>query len=122
VVLDVPRLAKTSGPRRGCLYWAFLDKRRPVLVLSPDVRNDRANDVIVVPCTSVLRASPTHVTLRRGEGGVPVSSMMLKCEQIVTLPKSEIGTRALGPPLSDPRVREVEVGVLRAIGIPVPLD
>ena len=115
------RLAKTAGLRRGCLYWGHLDKRRPVLVISADVRNEKANDVIVIPCTSVLRPSPTHVLLRPGEGGISVPSM-LKCEQIVTLPKGDIGTDRLGARLSDGRIREVEVGVLRAIGIPVPLD
>ena len=35
--------------RRGYLYWVSLDKRRPALLLSPDVRNDEARDVIVIP-------------------------------------------------------------------------
>jgi mRNA-degrading endonuclease toxin of MazEF toxin-antitoxin module len=34
--------------RRGYLYWVSLDKRRPALLLSPDVRNDKARDVIVI--------------------------------------------------------------------------
>ena len=104
--------------RRGYLYWARVDKRRPVLVLSVDARNERANDVIVVACSTNMREAPTHVRLRPGEGGVP-ESCTLKCEQIFTLPKSEVDSTPLGPPLSPARVGEVERAVLRAIGIPV---
>jgi mRNA-degrading endonuclease toxin of MazEF toxin-antitoxin module len=58
--------------RRGCVHWANTpgEKRRPVLLLSPEARNDRARDVIVVPLTSVLREGPWHVRLRTGEAGI----------------------------------------------------
>ena len=36
------------------------------LVVSPDIRNRLANDVIVVPVSSVLREAPTHVRLQQG--------------------------------------------------------
>lgn len=107
-----------SSVRRGRLYWARLDKRRPVLVVSPDVRNERASDVIVVPCSTRLRDGPTHVRLRRGEGGLPTRSV-LKCEQITTLPHDLLGRRPIGGPLSARRLASVEQAVLRAIGVPV---
>ncbi len=110
----------TPLPRRGHLYWVDLDKRRPALVVSPDVRNARASDVIVIPCTTVLRPSPTHVHLRRGEAGLPFASM-LKCEQITTLVQSDIDGEALGEALSGPKMMEVERCVLRAIGVFVPM-
>jgi mRNA interferase MazF len=102
---------------RGRIYWA-VDKRRPVLVLSPDVRNERASDIIVVPCSTTLREAPTHVRLNRGEGGVP-AACMVKCEQITTLPKVDVDDVALGRSLSLARIAEVERAVLRAIGVPV---
>ncbi len=105
--------------RRGCLYWARLDKRRPVLVISPDYRNELASDVIVIPCSTHLRLSPTHVLLRRGEGGLAVSSV-LKGEQVTTLHKDDIGTAAIGRPLSARRLIEVEIAVLRALGVALP--
>lgn len=110
-----------SDFRRGHLYWAQLDKWRPTLVLSPDVRNERARDVIVIPCSTVLRVAPTHVELRRGEGGLPEASV-LKCEQITTMHKADLRGHALGRALSPARIAQVERAVLRAIGIPVPLD
>lgn len=106
--------------RRGHVYWATLDKRRPVLIVSPNYRNERASDVIIVPSTTILLDAPTHVRLRRGEGGIRVASV-LKCEQVTTLHRSWLDDSPLGPALSASRMAEVERAVLRAIGIPVPL-
>jgi mRNA-degrading endonuclease toxin of MazEF toxin-antitoxin module len=90
-----------------------------VLVVSPNYRNERAGDVIVVPCSTVVRIAPTHVTLRKGEGGVPARSV-LKCEQITTLPVGDVGTKALGGRLPAKRLAEAERAILRAIGLPIP--
>jgi mRNA-degrading endonuclease toxin of MazEF toxin-antitoxin module len=62
--------------RRGHLYWVSLDKRRPALVLSPDVRNDKGRDVIVIPASTVMREGPWHVRLRKGEGGLAAPSVL----------------------------------------------
>lgn len=113
--------ARPPGPRRGRLYLARLDKIRPVLVISPDVRNAFASDVLVIPCSTRLSDAPTHVRLRRGEGGLSATSV-LKCEQITTLHKEDLRDDALGGPLTAERLLEVERCVLRAIGVPVPLD
>lgn len=107
------------APRRGFLYWAHLDKRRPVLVISPDYRNELASDLIVVPGSTKIRLAPTHVVLQRGDGGVRVRTV-LKCEQVTTLLRSDLEPVALGERLSAARVAAVERGLLRAIGIAVP--
>ena len=111
------------SPQRGCLYWVRIPgeptpKKRPALVISVDARNRLANDVLVIPASTFLRPSPTHVRLKKGEGGVPKSSV-LKCEQITTLPKDLLSEQALGGPLSRKLLDEVERGVLRSIGLPV---
>lgn len=111
----------TLGVRRGHIYLARLDKLRPVLIMSPNVRNDLASDVIVVPCSTRLSTAPTHVRLRRGEGGLREASVV-KCEQITTLHRDDVRGRALGVALSPPRLVEVERAILRAIGLPVPLE
>jgi len=110
-------------PRRGHLYWVQIpdepgSKRRPALVVSPDTRNRLANDVIVVPLSSVLREAPTHVRLRAREGGLPRPSVA-KCEQITTLRRDRLAPAALGGNLAPARMVEIEKAVLRAIGIPV---
>ena len=112
-----------SYPRRAHLYWVRVPdeprgKRRPALVVSPDSRNRLANDVIVVPVSSVLREAPTHVRLRKGEGGLARPSMA-KCEQVTTLQRDRLLPRALGGALSSARMTEIEKAILRAIGVPV---
>ena len=112
--------------RRGHVYWVKIPdeprrKRRPALVLSPDVRNALANDLIVAPLSSVMRDAPTHVRLRRGEAGI-TSPSVVKCEQITTLQKARLVPTALGGPLSAARMHDVEMAVLRAIGVMVPLS
>ena len=44
---------------------------------------------------------------------------MLKCEQITTLLQEDLDATALGSPLGGARLREIELAVMRAIGIPV---
>lgn len=110
-------------PRRGHLYWVRIPdeprgKQRPALVVSPDSRNTLASDVIVVPVSSVLRDAPTHVGLRPGEGGLRRRSVV-KCEQITTLRRDRLGSRAIGGSLSFARMTEIEKAILRAIGVPV---
>ncbi len=117
-------MAVSAYPRRGHLYWVTIPseptrKRRPALVVSMDVRNRLAGDVMVVPASSVLRPAPTHVRLRQRQGGVRKSSM-LKCEQLTTLPKSFLNPGPLGGSLSDRIMEEVEKAILRAIGVPIP--
>ena len=106
--------------RRACLHWAEMDKRRPVLVLSPESRNEHASDLIVVPCSSVLRGGPWHVRLSKGEGGLERSSVLL-CEQITTLVKKRLDPEPLGGPLAVHRMADVERAVLLAIGMVEPV-
>jgi mRNA-degrading endonuclease toxin of MazEF toxin-antitoxin module len=103
--------------RRGAVHWVSLDKERPAIILSPDVRNRLANDVIIVPCSTTARRMTWHVQLQRGEAGLP-QDCRAKCEQIATIPKSWIEPTELGR-LSAARMREVELAVLSALGIVV---
>ncbi len=112
--------------RRGHIYWVTIPdepgrKRRPALVLSPDIRNALAGDVIVVPLSSVIRDAPTHVRLRAGDGGIKVLSVV-KCEQITTLQKERLVPIPIGGPLSSGRMQEIERAVLRAVGVMIPLE
>ena len=113
-----------SFPRRGEMYLVKLPgqpqdtKARPALIVSLDVRNRLANDVIVVPISTYLRKSPTHVMLSEGEGGLHRDSMV-KCEQITTLDKSFLIRGHFSRTISPDKMIEVENAVQRAIGIVV---
>ena len=60
-------------PKKGEIYLVTLpghpedSKARPALVVSLDVRNRLANDIIVIPISTKTRMSPTHVELHKGE-------------------------------------------------------
>jgi mRNA-degrading endonuclease toxin of MazEF toxin-antitoxin module len=109
-------------PRRGEIYLAGMRtgagdrKSRPVLILSPDVRNRWAGDVLAVPLSTQIRPGPTHVILDRGEGGLPQSSVV-KCEQITCLDKGLLEDQPLGQPLSQDRIFQIEDALLTAVGI-----
>ena len=104
---------------RGRLYWCHLPddpKPRPVLVVSPDLRNELATDVVVVPATTVRRPGPWHVSLRKGEGGLPRPSV-LKCEQPATVRKARLDAEPLGGRLSPSRLTEVKRAIIRALAL-----
>lgn len=112
----------SSFPHRGEIYLANLRARPssrnvcPVLVISPDVRNRWAGDVLVVPASTHIRQAPTHVLVERGAGGLPQASVV-KCEQITCLDKALLDPRPLGRPLSRDRMCEVERALLFSVGI-----
>lgn len=109
-------------PRRGEIYLVRLPgqpkdtKPRPALIVSLDIRNRLANDVVVVPISTTLRTSPTHVELPKGEGGLDQTSMA-KCEQITTLDKSLLIRGPFSETISPIKMTEVEKGIQRTVGI-----
>jgi len=109
-------------PRRGEIYLVRLPgqpkdtKPRPALIVSLDVRNRLANDVVVVPISTTLRTSPTHVELPEGEAGLDQTSMA-KCEQITTLDKSFLIHGPFSGTISPIKMTEVEKAIQRGIGI-----
>lgn len=113
-------------PRRGEIWLVELPNQpsdphtpRPGLVVSGNVRNRLAGDVLVVPLSASLRPLPTHVLVAAGEGGQHYDSMA-KCEQITSLEKGFLVEGPLGPPLADQRMDEVVRAIRRAVGDLVP--
>lgn len=109
-------------PKRGEIYLVNLlskpkdIKNRPALVVSLDIRNKLANDIIVVPLSTNLRPSPTHVLLQEGEGGLSKTSMA-KGEQVTTIDKSLLIRGPFAGKISDEKMKEVEKAMMIAIGI-----
>ena len=112
-------------PRRGSVWWVDLGTpggsepglTRPALVISADNYNRSAiSTVIVAVITSNLRLgdAPGNVVLRRGEAGLPRSSVV-NVSQVATVDKStlleEIGA------LSPDRLELVAVGLRRALSL-----
>jgi mRNA interferase MazF len=84
--------------RRGEIRWADLDRvrgreqagRRPVLILSADVFNDRSGTVIAVAVTSQPQRAPYPLTLELESAALPKQSWA-KISQIRTLAVERIG-------------------------------
>lgn len=57
-----------SAPRRGDIWWADLDKLRPVVVMHRDFAGGSLNAVLVAPLTSTIRDIPTAVSLGPEDG------------------------------------------------------
>jgi mRNA interferase MazF len=89
--MDSNSTAKTY-PRQGEIYLSRVlrqlgdTKKRPVVVVSPDIRNELTDSVIVVPFTSNLAGveNPTRVLITAGEGGLQADSLAV-CENVSAL-------------------------------------
>ena len=88
---------------------------RPALVVSADIRNRIADDLIVVPIFSQGADGPTHVRLAKGEGGIKKDSVLF-CEELTTLDREFLSrgpwASRVGPDVLDAVIRAVR----RAIG------
>jgi len=112
----------TDYPKRGEIYLVHLPskpkdvKNRPALVVSLDIRNKLANDIIVVPLSTNLRPSPAHVLLQERECGLSKASMA-KCEQVTTIDKSLLIRGPFSGRISDKKMNEIEKAIMISIGI-----
>ena len=106
---------------RGDVRWADLNPgrgreqagRRPVLVLSRDVFNERSGTVIAVAMTSREPAAGFPLTLRLGSTELPKRSWA-KISQIRTLSVERVGRR-LGR-ASDEELAAVVDGLVEIVG------
>ncbi len=77
--------------RQGELWWATLDKRRPVLVLTRNEAIGVLNSVVVAPGTRTLRGIASEV-VAGGEEGLPTETAF-SFDNLATLPKAMLGQR-----------------------------
>jgi mRNA interferase MazF len=93
-------MARLLKIRRGDIWWADLDPtqgreqagRRPVLILSQDVFNDRSGTVIAVAITSQEPTAGFPLTLELADAGLPKRSWV-KISQIRTLSVQRLDTK-----------------------------
>jgi mRNA-degrading endonuclease toxin of MazEF toxin-antitoxin module len=117
---------KVPAPQRGEIWSVQLPNQpadthtpRPALVLSIDVRNRLASDVVVVPLTTNLRRLPTRVLLPAGAGGLRQASMA-KCEQITTLDKRFLVRGPFAGRVANSLLGDVVRAIRRAVGEVLP--
>ncbi len=106
---------------RGDILWADLDPvrgreqsgRRPVLVLSDDVFNERSGTVIAVAVTSQQPAADFPLTVEIASARLPKRSWV-KVSQIRTLSTERLGGRLAR--LSPEEVEQVIAGLNEILG------
>jgi mRNA interferase MazF len=99
--------------RRGEVWWARVDKRRPVVLLSRAEAYEVRAMVIVAPATTTVRGFSLEVKLGRAEG-LP-RSCVVNCDWFVTIPKADLIERAGN--LSDDKLRRVDEALRFALGL-----
>lgn len=93
---------------------------RPALVASVDERNQREDDVVVIPVFTRGAIGPTHIPIRHGVGGLEHDSVIF-CEEITTLDLVFLDEGPLGERVPESVLRRVVRGVRVAIGdVPMP--
>lgn len=78
--------------KRGEVWWATVDKRRPVVLLSRQEAYAVRAMVIVAPVTTTIRGFSVEVRVGRKEG-LPRAAVV-NCDWLVTLPKADLLERA----------------------------
>jgi len=99
--------------KRGELWWARVDKRWPVVLLSRDEAYDVRALVIVAPVTTTVRGYAVEVKVGRREG-LP-RECVVNCDWIVTLPKADLVNRAGA--LSATKMRQLDDALRFALGL-----
>jgi mRNA interferase MazF len=78
--------------RRGEVWWARLDKRRPVVLISREEAYAVRAMIIVAPATTTVRGYAVELKVGRREG-LP-RDCVINCVWLVTLPKADLLERA----------------------------
>ena len=78
--------------KRGENWWAHLDERRPVVLLSRDEAYDVRALVIVAPVSTTIRGVTVEVRVGKAEG-LPRTGV-INCDWLVTVPKDDLLERA----------------------------
>ncbi len=99
--------------RRGEVWWARVDKLRPVVLLSRNEAYDVRALVIVAPATTVMRGFSLEIKLGRTEG--LSRDCGLNCDWLVTIAKVDLVERAGA--LSAAKLKKLDDALGFALGI-----
>jgi len=104
-------VAARAQPRRGEIWWAVADKRRPVAIVQADFLNRSLMGwILAVPLTSNLARAdvPGNVRLARRQTGLP-RACVANVSQVAPLARS--GFRERVGPLAAGLVEQLDEGL-----------
>jgi len=99
--------------KRGEVWWARIDKDRPVLLLSRDEAYAARAMVIVAPATTTIRGFSLEVKIGRREGLARES--VVNCDWLVTVPMIDLIERAGS--VSAAKMRQIDDALRFALGL-----
>ncbi len=99
--------------KRGEIWWARIDKDRPVLLLSRDEAYEMRAMVIVAPATTTVRGFSLEVKIGRREG--LARDCVVNCDWLVTVPKADLIERAGS--VSSAKMRQLDAALRFALGL-----
>jgi mRNA interferase MazF len=98
--------------KRGQIWWAKVDKQRPVLLLSRPEAYPMRRRVVAAEITTVLRRNPATVELSRRDG-LP-ERCIVNCDNLVTVNQDHLVEYMTT--LDERRMAEIKNAVLFALG------
>lgn len=116
--------SSSNFPRQGEIYLCKAlrqsgdTKKRPVVVVSIDLRNQYSSTVLVVPCSSDISSSnlnPCRPLIAKGEGGLEAESVAM-CDLITTIAKRYLEQNPYGTITQD-SLTEIQTAIQIAIGL-----
>jgi mRNA interferase MazF len=99
--------------KRGEIWWARIDKDRPVLLLSRAEAYEMRAMVIVAPATTTVRGFSLEVKIGRREG--LSRDAVVNCDWLVTIPKADLLERAGA--VSAAKLRRLDDALRFALGL-----
>lgn len=99
--------------RRGEVWWARVDKRRPVVLVSRDEAYEVRALVIVAPVSTTVRGFAVEVKVGKREG--LSTEGVINCDWLVTVPKADLLERAGS--LSALKLRRLDDALCFALGL-----
>ncbi|MEI7893369.1 MAG: type II toxin-antitoxin system PemK/MazF family toxin [Myxococcales bacterium] len=99
--------------KRGEIWWAKLDKRRPVVLVSRQEAYEVRALVIAAPVSTTVRGFAVEIPVGRREG-LPQQGVV-NCDWLVTVPKADLIDRA--GCLSSAKLRELNSVLRFALGL-----
>ena len=92
-------------------------KKRPVVVVSIDIRNQYSSTVLVVPFSSDLSqaANPSRTLVKQGEGGLKIDSVAM-CDVLTCIKKQYLEPEPYGE-ISSESFKRILQAIQIAIGI-----
>ena len=101
--------------KRGEVWWARVDKRRPVVLVSRQEAYAIRAMIVVVPATTTLRGYAVEVRIGRREG-LP-RECVVNCDWLVTIPKADLIERT--GTLSAKKLRSLDDALRFALGLEI---